>query len=66
MKKVAFITGISGQDGAYLADLLLSKNYQVLGADRRTSGPSLWRLEKLCIANDIEIVDCDLLEFSNI
>ena len=66
MKKIAFITGISGQDGAYLADLLLSKNYQVLGADRRTSGPSLWRLEKLGIANEIEIVDCDLLEFSNL
>ena len=45
MKKIAFITGISGQDGAYLADLLLSKNYHVLGADRRTSSPSLWRLE---------------------
>ena len=66
MKKVAFITGITGQDGAYLAEFLLSKNYQVLGADRRTSGPSLWRLEKLGIANEIEIVDCDLLEFSNL
>ena len=35
-KKVALITGISGQDGAYLAELLLSKNYTVIGTDRRS------------------------------
>ena len=66
MKKIAFITGISGQDGAYLSKFLLDKNYKVIGADRRTSGPSLWRLEKLGIRKNIDIIDCDLLEYSNI
>ena len=66
MTKTAFITGISGQDGAYLSQLLLNKNYNVIGSDRRTSGPSLWRLEKLKILDKIKIVDCDLLEFSNL
>ena len=66
MKKIAFITGVSGQDGAYLSKFLLDKNYKIIGADRRTSGPSLWRLEKLGIRKNIDIIDCDLLEYSNI
>ena len=66
MAKTAFITGISGQDGAYLSQFLLNNNYTVIGSDRRTSGPSLWRLEKLGILDKIKIVDCDLLEFSNL
>ena len=66
MSKTAFITGISGQDGAYLAKFLLSKNYKVIGGDRRTSGPSLWRLEKLGIKEEIEILDFDLLEINSV
>lgn len=65
MKK-ALITGIRGQDGAYLADLLLKKGYKVYGADRRSGDSSLWRLKELGIHNKIEYLYVDLLEFSNI
>ncbi len=65
MKK-ALITGIRGQDGAYLAKLLLEKGYKVYGADRRSGDSSLWRLKELGIENEIEHIYMDLLEFSNI
>lgn len=65
MKK-ALITGIRGQDGAYLAKLLLEKGYEVYGADRRSGDSSNWRLKELGIENDIKIVYMDLLEISNI
>ncbi len=66
--KKALITGITGQDGAYLSELLLRKGYQVYGGMRRTSnfGKSLWRLDTLNILNRIEITEFDLLEYSNI
>jgi len=64
--KTAFISGISGQDGAYLAKHLLENGYKVIGGDRRTSSGSLWRLEELEILNDVEIVDFELAEFTNI
>ena len=66
MSKTALITGISGQDGAYLSKLLLEKGYSVIGGDRRTARGSLWRLEELGIINDIEITDFELAEFTNI
>lgn len=66
MPKRALITGITGQDGAYLARLLLEKNYQVYGAYRRTASTNLWRLEELGLTNQIKLVPLDLLEFSNI
>jgi GDPmannose 4,6-dehydratase len=66
MAKRALITGITGQDGAYLAKLLLEKNYQVYGAFRRTASTNLWRLEELGLTNQIKLVPLDLLEFSNI
>jgi len=47
MSKRAIITGITGQDGSYLADLLLEKGYEVTGVVRRTSAPNLWRIEHL-------------------
>jgi len=65
MKK-ALITGIRGQDGAYLADLLIKKGYKVYGADRRSGGSSLWRLRELGIDAKIEHIYMDLLEFTNI
>lgn len=65
MKK-ALITGIRGQDGAYLAKLLLDKGYKVYGADRRSAQCELWRLIELGIENDVEFIYMDLLEFSNI
>jgi len=66
MGKTALITGISGQDGAYLSQLLLEKGYRVIGGDRRTSRGSLWRLEELKIRNDIELINFELSEFTNI
>jgi GDPmannose 4,6-dehydratase len=66
MAKIALITGISGQDGAYLAKSLLGRGYRVVGAYRRTSGPSMGRLQELGIAGDVELVDMELLEESNI
>src|SRR5688500_16290420 len=47
MPKRAVITGITGQDGSYLAELLLEQGYQVTGLVRRSSAPSLWRIEHL-------------------
>jgi GDPmannose 4,6-dehydratase len=65
MKK-ALITGIRGQDGAYLSKLLLEKGYKVYGADRRSGDSSLWRLKELGIDNKVEHIYMDLLEYSNI
>ena len=65
MKK-AIITGITGQDGGYLAKLLLSKGYKVFGAQRRNTGKSYWRLDEIGITKDIEFIDIDLMEPYNI
>jgi len=54
--KTALITGISGQDGAYLTQLLLEKGYRVYGAYRRTSSVNFWRIEELGIANHPNLV----------
>jgi GDPmannose 4,6-dehydratase len=64
--KKAIITGITGQDGAYLAKLLLDKGYKVYGAQRRNTGKSYWRLDELGITSQIEFVDVDLMEPYNI
>jgi GDPmannose 4,6-dehydratase len=63
MKK-AIITGITGQDGAYLAELLLSKGYKVIGTFRRTSSVNLWRIEELGITNhpNLVLVEYDLTD----
>ena len=66
MSKTALITGIRGQDGAYLAKLLLEKGYRVYGADRRSSDAGNWRLKELGIEQDVEVVYMDLLELTNI
>ena len=66
MPKTALITGISGQDGAYLAQFLLAKGYRVVGALRRSSRSAIPRLIELKIANDVELVDFDLAEITNI
>jgi len=64
--KIALITGIRGQDGAYLAKLLLEKGYEVYGADRRSGEGGFWRLKELGIDKDVKVVYMDLLEFTNI
>jgi len=65
MGKRALITGIVGQDGSYLAKLLLEKGYEVWGGDRR-SGDGSCRLEDLGIEKDVDVVSMDLLELTNI
>lgn len=66
MNKNALVTGITGQDGAYLAKLLLDKGYKVYGAQRRNTGVQHWRLDRLGITDQVEFVDFELNEFSNI
>jgi len=62
----AIISGISGQDGAYLARLLLSKNYKVYGLIRSHLGEGLWRLKFLGISDAVELLECDLTDLSQI
>ncbi|MBV9028412.1 MAG: GDP-mannose 4,6-dehydratase [Candidatus Eremiobacteraeota bacterium] len=64
MAKTALITGITGQDGSYLAELLLDKGYRVVGMTRRTSTEVHERIEH--IVGDVEIVSGDLLDQSSI
>jgi len=66
MTRRALITGISGQDGAYLSRFLIGKGYQVIGARRYSASGGLWRLEELGILDKVEMISIDLLEFSNI
>lgn len=66
MAKTALVTGITGQDGAYLAKLLLEKGYRVVGGLRRSSRGVFPRLDHLKITSDIETVDFDLAEITNI
>tara|TARA_X000000950_G_scaffold177861_1_gene215846 strand:+ start:1803 stop:2816 length:1014 start_codon:yes stop_codon:yes gene_type:complete len=65
MKKT-LITGISGQDSAYLSKLLLEDGHHVVGGLRRGAERSLWRLKQLGIDNDIEVLDFELTELSEI
>ncbi len=66
MKK-AIITGITGQDAAYLAQLLLKKEYQVFGTYRRTSSTNFWRIEELGIQEDPNLIllEYDLIDLSS-
>lgn len=64
--KSALITGVTGQDGAYLAKLLLEKGYKVAGLLARRSTDTLWRLRELGIENDIRLVDGDLTDLSSL
>jgi len=65
MAKTALITGITGQDGAYLANLLLDKGYTVYGACRRSSELNLSKLNYLGIADKVKLVSFELLELTN-
>lgn len=62
----AILTGITGQDGAYLAELLLRKGYKVYGTYRRTSSVNFWRIEELGIQNHphLHLVEYDLTDLS--
>ena len=62
MKKTALITGVSGQDGAYLANFLLNKNYKVIGTDRRSARSNFWRFKRLGIENKINYEEMEITE----
>lgn len=63
-QKIAIVTGITGQDGAYLAEFLLHKNYKVIGTYRRSSSVNFWRIEELKIQDhpNLELVEYDLTD----
>lgn len=65
--KTALITGITGQDGAYLAELLLEKGYKVYGTYRRSSSVNFWRIEELGVAAhpNLTLVEYDLTDLSS-
>ena len=62
--KTAVVTGITGQDGAYLAQLLLQKGYKVYGTYRRASSVNFWRIEELAIDHHpaLELVEYDVTD----
>ncbi|ALN87629.1 GDP-mannose 4,6-dehydratase [Lysobacter capsici] len=64
--KNALITGITGQDGAYLSQLLLSKGYAVYGILARRSSDTLWRLRELGVADQVTLLDGDLTDLSSL
>ena len=64
--KTAVITGVTGQDGAYLAKFLLEKGYKVYGTYRRLSTPNFWRLKYLGVFDKIELISFDLMDQSSI
>lgn len=66
MNTSALITGITGQDGAYLSQLLLQKGYQVYGILARRSSDTLWRLRELGIENEVRLIDGDLTDLSSL
>jgi GDPmannose 4,6-dehydratase len=66
MKKTALVTGVSGQDGAYLAQYLIKKNYNVIGTDRRSARASNWRLKRLGIENKVTFEEMEISEIYEI
>ena len=66
MSKKAFITGITGQDGAYLAKLLLDKGYEVYGLMARRSTDTLWRLQYLGVDTHVQLLEGDLTDLSSL
>lgn len=64
--KAALITGITGQDGAYLAKFLLEKNYKVYGLYRRSSSPNFWRLLSLGIKDKVHLIPGDMTDMASI
>jgi len=65
MKK-ALVTGVTGQDGAYLSKILLEKGYKVYGTFRRVSTPNFWRLQTLNVYSKIHLIPADLLDMGSL
>ena len=66
MAKKALISGITGQDGAYLAKLLLGKGYEVAGLLARRSSDTSWRLRELGVLNSVQLIDADISDLSSV
>ncbi|HEY4138195.1 MAG TPA: GDP-mannose 4,6-dehydratase, partial [Casimicrobiaceae bacterium] len=66
MPKCAMITGITGQDGAYLARLLLDKGYRVIGFTPRRGSDTQWRLRELGVLDALEFAYGDVTDFTSI
>jgi GDPmannose 4,6-dehydratase len=66
MARTALISGITGQDGAYLAKLLLGKGYRVAGILARRATDTTWRLQELGVRNDVDLVDADISDLSSV
>ena len=64
--KRALVTGITGQDGPYLARLLLDKGYKVYGTYRRTSTPNFWRLQQLGLIRKVTLIPADLGDMASL
>jgi GDPmannose 4,6-dehydratase len=64
--KNALITGITGQDGAYLAKLLIDKGYNVFGLHARRSTNTLWRLQHLGVESAVQLLEGDLMDLSSL
>ena len=66
MSKTALITGITGQDGAYLAELLLNKGYAVFGLLARRATATTWRLEELGVLDRVTLLEGDLADMASL
>jgi len=66
MGKRALITGVTGQDGAYLAKFLMEKGYEIFGTYRRLSTPNFWRLQYLSIFDKVNLIPADLVDAASI
>ena len=66
MPRSALITGITGQDGAYLSELLLAQDYRVYGLLARRGSDTLWRLRELAVEDRVELINGDLTDLSSI
>lgn len=66
MDRNVLITGITGQDGAYLAGLLLGKNCRVHGVHARRASDTLWRLRELGVLADVRLIEGDLMDLSSL
>ena len=66
MSKTALITGISGQDGAYLSRLLLAKGYRVFGLLARRATSTVWRLEELGVLSKVNLLEGDISDLSSL
>lgn len=66
MTKTALITGITGQDGAYLAKFLVDKGYKVFGTYRRSSTPNFWRLQYIGVFDKITLIPADMADMASL